>query len=479
MTWLKFIKISQNYKVRERVRPAPARRARGRLQAAPVRPSCALARYTVLNTESRDDSLIASRRFLTYVGTNAAVVLLVCSNADRLVACWRPLERTRVQRFCSRRVALVEIAAALVLCALLNAGTPFVRALENGRCVERLARVDGALGVFLRCVQRWLVYACISLLPAIALLSLNALLLVRLVRHQRRLKAVALVMRSPVPPLELTGASPRIRRGRALSAIAVDTRLSLRAPPGPSDRSHRASICVQRVGSLRPPPSIASASASSLSLQVPCLATSTSSPTGTDNGTGTGTGTGSAQSHCESSAATPAAAELVGRRASAKQLRSPPARVSTWSSCGAESSSNPLRRLSSSPVGGASGTRRRRESASASAAHDCERNTYVLTLGISLLFVPLYTPILVLRPFESLFVEQLQRPALYRLLQTSFSMLQHAFHCADFYLYACISHSYRHKLLLVLADLRAALVFARARHRHSYWHSSKSNTSRR
>ena len=366
------------------------------------------------------------------MGTNAAIVLLVCSNADRLVACWRPL--LTKQRVCNVRVALVEIGASLGLCALLNAGAPFVRVFECGRCIERLASVDGALGVFLRRVQPWLVYACISLLPAVALLSLNVLLLVGLVRHERRLNAVACVMRSP---LALTAAPVRTRsRGRALSAIAV-----LEDTSSPPAARPRALLGAARIGSGSLSPT------SALGLHVPGFAAATKAPAA------------EAPGDPLSPTTTPVANEAAraSPRASRKQ-HSPTHACTSPSSCSAASVQHPLLRRLSAPLGGSRSRRLRFESVAARG--DSERNTYVLTLGISLLFVPLYTPILLLRPFESLFIEQLQRPALYRLLQTSFSMLQHAFHCADFYLYASISRAYRRKLLLLLADFRAALSFA-------------------
>lgn len=82
-----------------------------------------------------------------------------------------------------------------------------------------------------------------------------------------------------------------------------------------------------------------------------------------------------------------------------------------------------------------------------------DKTTYVLTLGVTLLFLALYTPVLLLRPLEHLFSNR----ELYRLLQTVFSMFQHTFHCSDFYLYVSISKAYRRKLVRAVRTLRKSL----------------------
>ena len=83
-----------------------------------------------------------------------------------------------------------------------------------------------------------------------------------------------------------------------------------------------------------------------------------------------------------------------------------------------------------------------------SAAFKNDSATLVLTLGISLMFVVLYTPILLLNSFES----QFSNKRLFRVISIVFSMLQHTFHSIDFYIYLGISTSYRRKFLKVMCN---------------------------
>ena len=75
-----------------------------------------------------------------------------------------------------------------------------------------------------------------------------------------------------------------------------------------------------------------------------------------------------------------------------------------------------------------------------------ENATYVLTIGVSILFIILYTPILLVRPFRKYFYNE----KFYELLQIIFSMMQHTYHSTDFYIYLLISDSYRKKFIKVI-----------------------------
>ena len=207
--------------------------------------------------------------------------------------------------------------------------------------------------------QRWLVYAYISLLPAVTLLSLHR----AAARRPRAPRAPpgGCRLRHALAGAALSARAPRSAsrsKGRTLSAIAVleDTNSPAAARPARASRRPRPAATAACA-----PAFSRSASASSLSLQVPCLATrARSSPTGTEQRHRNRHRHRQARSRTASrpprrQQLQSSSAEERRRSSCARRLR----RVSTWSSCGAESSSNPLRRLSSSPVGGASGTRRR------------------------------------------------------------------------------------------------------------------------
>lgn len=516
------------------------------------------------------------------MGTDVAIILLIFSNLDRLIACWNPL---RASRYCTVRIALLEIAGVTCFAVLLNITTPIIRTITypsaaapptrlplltttsstsdptlnpklssspltsslliysshtptqtNPICTDKVE--SHPLNWYQQRMQPWLVLVLVSVVPELCVLTFNVLLLAGLARHERRLRAFALIRtvhttieanglaravreatgdgarqkrsgsnasgqqlnssraegdRSSRPqsfsvlPLEQCDREKRIRAETTLEVVLEQAttapRTQLHFQTAFPDTKPKRSTTLELPKLQAPRPSNSSPNIlNSAESDASHITLGPSSLNVTPNHQASnGNVKGSALTDPIAKRNLLADQKLVTSQSTAActpepgppLVRHPHLELNQSKSAMPRVASAPRLREGSSPPGPAAsalssyprGTKRgssgangnligaptgNQSSGGTGGSKDRERTTYVLTLGISLLFLVLYTPILLLRPFEEYFVDK----ALYRQLQTLLSMLQHTFHCADFYVYVAISRAYRQKLLRVLLGRR-------------------------
>lgn len=509
-------------------------------------------------------------RFINYVGTDVAIILLIFSNLDRLIACWNPL---RASRYCTVRIALLEIAGVTCFAVLLNITTPIIRTItypaystpspptptptqqqtpsafmyssssspdewtgpysgavstitatspsrqSAPQCTDKVE--SHPLNWYQQRMQPWIVLVLVSVVPELCVFTFNALLLAGLARHERRLRSFTLTNTahknldansltaagfpgnlngqqkqrsngaSPLRPHSFSTLAPvnrdrgaiREERKRAVSALTAEEK-QMKEEDQTSTPSQTLSPVapLRQLSTVLELPSSANSPAAESRFSPNSSLNSNTPMCPIQNGNGYGVvhsdpvqkrdlltrhSAAAAGLSLNTSGSAQELAPILQRNSATdvelNKSNSSVPRVASSSRLREGSATGvgtPLASLNASPIrtnrmgklGSASGNSvsfaatGNQSSGGGSSPKDRERTTYVLTLGISLLFLVLYTPILFLRPFEA----YIDNGALYRSLQTLLSMLQHTFHCADFYVYVAISRAYRQKLLRVL-----------------------------
>ena len=120
--------------------------------------------------------------YLSYVGADFSIFLVVISSLDRLIAVWLPLKFTK---FCNVKMAVIETIILGIVSLLLNVTTLFTRTiLPDGTCEFE----NNWLYYFQTTIQPWIVFIFVSLVPEASVIILNILIVAGLAEHKRRMK---------------------------------------------------------------------------------------------------------------------------------------------------------------------------------------------------------------------------------------------------------------------------------------------------